>query len=242
MRDAYARRAFDFLDRISEMRQPEQIFDAFYSATEGLGFETFIISGLPDPNQRLEQMVLLKHWPDEWYSIYTRSDYVRDDPVIWSCRRTVEPFLWSDAPYDRSANRRSHQVMCEATEFRMTNGLCIPIHGLSGMESAVSLGGLQPDLTPRARAAVHLMGIYAFNTTKRLLQPEPDIKTPVLSARECEVMTWTAAGKSAWEVSCILNISANTANKHISSATRKLDTVNKTQAVAEALRRGEIHI
>jgi LuxR family quorum sensing-dependent transcriptional regulator len=55
-------------------------------------------------------------------------------------------------------------------------------------------------------------------------------------------MTWTAAGKSAWEVSCILNISANTANKHISSATRKLDTVNKTQAVAEALRRGEIHI
>ena len=242
MGDGYARCAFDFLDRICGMQQPEQIFDAFHAATQSLGFETFIMGGLPDPSQRLEQTVLLKHWPDEWYSIYTHGNYVRDDPVIWSCRRTVEPFLWSDAPYDPSANRRSHQVMCGAAEFGMTKGLCIPIHGLSGMESAVSLGGLQPDLTPRARAAVHLMGVYAFNTTRRILQPGSDIKTPLLSAREREVMSWTAAGKSAWELSCILNISANTANKHISAATRKLNAVNKTQAVAEALRRGEIHI
>ncbi len=56
MRDAYARRAFDLLDRISGMQQPEQVFGAFYSAIRGLGFETFIISGLLDPRRRCEQM------------------------------------------------------------------------------------------------------------------------------------------------------------------------------------------
>ena len=56
MRDADARRAFDFLDRISGMRQPEQIFDAFYSTIQGLGFVTYVVTGPPDPSRSFKQM------------------------------------------------------------------------------------------------------------------------------------------------------------------------------------------
>ena len=63
---------------------------------------------------------------------------------------------------------------------------------------------------------------------------------PLLSRRERECLQWTAAGKTTWEIAGILEISPNTVDGYIASATDKLDAVNRTQAVAEALRRGFI--
>ncbi len=54
------------------------------------------------------------------------------------------------------------------------------------------------------------------------------------------MLAWAAAGKSSWEIGRILSISNDTANKHIAAAIRKMGASNKTQAVAEALRRREI--
>jgi len=63
---------------------------------------------------------------------------------------------------------------------------------------------------------------------------------PLLSPRERECLQWTAAGKTTWEIAGILEISQNTIDGYIASATRKLGAVNRTQAVAEALRRAFI--
>lgn len=63
---------------------------------------------------------------------------------------------------------------------------------------------------------------------------------PLLSRRERECLQWTAAGKTTWEIAGILEISPNTIDGYIASATRKLGAVNRTQAVAEALRRALI--
>jgi len=43
-------------------------------------------------------------------------------------------------------------------------------------------------------------------------------------------------GKTAWEIGRILDIAENTVVRHLYSATRKLDAVNKHQAVLKALR------
>ena len=60
---------------------------------------------------------------------------------------------------------------------------------------------------------------------------------PLLSPRERECLQWTAGGKTTWEIAAILEISQNTIDGYIASAARKLGAVNRTQAVAEALRR-----
>lgn len=61
-----------------------------------------------------------------------------------------------------------------------------------------------------------------------------------LTPRELECLRWTFTGKTAWEVAHILGISEATAARHLNSATRKLDCVNKHQAVLKALRLGLI--
>ncbi len=62
-------------------------------------------------------------------------------------------------------------------------------------------------------------------------------KALALSPREKEVLKWLIQGKSSWDIASILHISKNTVNFHIKNLFQKLDVVNRTQAVSEALRR-----
>ncbi len=60
--------------------------------------------------------------------------------------------------------------------------------------------------------------------------------TQNLSTRDKEILLWLAEGKSNWDVSVILKISERTVRFHVNNAMRKLDAVNRTQAVAIAMR------
>lgn len=57
---------------------------------------------------------------------------------------------------------------------------------------------------------------------------------PALSPREREVLEWTACGKTAEEISCILTLSVSAVNFHVRNLLFKLQCCNKTAAVARA--------
>jgi LuxR family transcriptional regulator, quorum-sensing system regulator BjaR1 len=60
------------------------------------------------------------------------------------------------------------------------------------------------------------------------------------TSRECEVLTWVANGKAAWEIGEILDIAKRTVDEHVQTAVRKLGAANRPHAVAIALRDGLI--
>jgi LuxR family transcriptional regulator, quorum-sensing system regulator BjaR1 len=64
----------------------------------------------------------------------------------------------------------------------------------------------------------------------------------VLTPREREVLAWVAQGKSAWEIGEILEIAKRTVDEHAQTAVRKLGAVNRTHAVALALRDNIIEV
>jgi LuxR family transcriptional regulator, quorum-sensing system regulator BjaR1 len=61
-------------------------------------------------------------------------------------------------------------------------------------------------------------------------------KAHSLTSREIEVLTWVARGKSAWEIGEILDIAKRTVDEHVQTAVRKIGAVNRTHAVALAVR------
>ncbi len=63
-----------------------------------------------------------------------------------------------------------------------------------------------------------------------------------LTPRETEVLRWVANGKSAWEIGEILDITKRTVDEHVQTIVRKLGAVNRTHAVALALRDGIIRL
>lgn len=66
--------------------------------------------------------------------------------------------------------------------------------------------------------------------TKQRLAPVPS-----LSEKEKEVLSWIVQGKSNWEIAQILGVSERTAKFHVENIIKKLNVVNRTQAVAIAV-------
>jgi len=63
-----------------------------------------------------------------------------------------------------------------------------------------------------------------------------------LTVRERDVLTWVARGKTSAEIAIILGLSERTINFHCDSAMKRLDVINRTQAVATAIVEGLIGI
>lgn len=65
-------------------------------------------------------------------------------------------------------------------------------------------------------------------------EPEPaELDTGALSSRELEIMEWVKNGKTNFEIGMILDISAFTVKNHLQRIFRKLNVVNRAQAVAK---------
>lgn len=57
-----------------------------------------------------------------------------------------------------------------------------------------------------------------------------------LTKREEECLTWTAGGKTSWEISVILGVSESTVTFHLRNVVTKLKASNRTHAVAKAMK------
>jgi DNA-binding NarL/FixJ family response regulator len=63
-----------------------------------------------------------------------------------------------------------------------------------------------------------------------------------LTDREREVLTWVGRGKTSSEIATILGLSERTVNFHCDQAVKRLDAIDRTQAVAIAIGLGLIMI
>jgi LuxR family quorum sensing-dependent transcriptional regulator len=234
--------ALEFVDHVESAKRPEEVVALFASVIAECGFHAHVIGGLTTlSSDRLKEVLFADGWPAEWSSIYLRENLVAHDPVPRHGFRVVEPFEWSEAPYDPEAEPLSKAVMDRALDFRLAKGLFVPIHYGDSFSGAVSIGGERPDLGPGVKPALHLMSLYAHNRLRAMLYPV-QTSAPILTPREREVLRWTASGKSSWEIGMILSISERTVNAHITSAMKKLNAANRTAAVVNALRRREIDV
>jgi transcriptional regulator EpsA len=64
--------------------------------------------------------------------------------------------------------------------------------------------------------------------------PKP-ARTSTITPREQEILRWIYLGKSNFEIGAILNISPLTVKNHVQKILRKLNVVNRAQAVGKAL-------
>lgn len=233
--DEYGRDALDFIETLERLATVTSAMDAMEEAFGRFGFRTLIVTGLPHAGQRFEQVVLAKRWPAEWFKLYTANEYIKVDPVARLCKRSFNPFEWSEAPFDREREPRAAEVMDRAHDFSMSRGFIVPVHGQDARDACVSLGGQHLDLNRRSKPALHLMAMYGFDRIRRLIAPKPR-REHQLTAREREALAWASQGKSAWEIGEILDIGQRTVEEHLAAACRKLGAVNRTHAVVVAIR------
>ena len=238
----FARAAFDLIEDFEHTRTPEEVVEQLASSLSMFGFSTILITGVPEPPQRVEPYFLMNGWPRRWSGHNAKPNNYADDPTAAWCRRTIDPFEWSEGS-DLPGHSAPDLPCASEDDAGLGKRYLVPVIRATGSTSCVTMAGERPELESRARRAVYMLSLYAHARAVSLLDCT-DGAGPrrELTLREREVLQWIAAGKSSWDVSVILGISERTVNWLISRACRKLNAVNRTHAVVNAIRAGQIYI
>lgn len=222
-----------------------EIVAALSQFIQPFGFNSILITGLPAFGLRKWQhSILYDGWPAEWAQRYQEMGHFTHDPCVSQCRNIGKPFLWRELQVNNMPVERA-RVMHEATEFGLHDGLCVPIHTPFRMPAVVTASGAALHLEDADVPMIEMAFVHAFRALLGgQIGPVESTFPPTkseLTPRERETLSWVAEGKSAEDVACILGISRYTVERHLTNIREKLDAINTTQAVVEALRQGKIH-
>lgn len=76
---------------------------------------------------------------------------------------------------------------------------------------------------------------YRFKSRENETRNSGETENIKLTPREKEVLTWVSRGKGGWEVGEIIGISERTVKFHLQNIYKKLDVINRAQAVTRAI-------
>ena len=233
---------FATITRIDTARSADAILQEFRSAMERYGLRNFLITGLPVPHGTdWQREILADGWSPEWHRRYVAQEYFLHDPCVAQCRHSPEPFRWGELPAARLVPR-AKLVMDEAAEFGMKEGICVPIHVPLAGPGVVTMASDRMEVPPSAMPLIETLCVHTFRSLSALGTPgDGDEPTP-LTARERELLEWSAQGKSTDDIACILGVTRNTVESHQRNIRGKLDAINVAHAIVKALRRQEIQI
>ena len=127
----------------------------------------------------------------------------------------------------------------------------IPAASLAAAMAAVDSGWivLEPSarallvLTNRERASGERLPSHAESpATQQVQSPESRRSGRPLTSREREILALVASGTSNKGIARTLSVSANTVKFHLAAVFDKLNAATRAEAVAEAIRRGELSL
>nr|WP_246225618.1 LuxR C-terminal-related transcriptional regulator [Rhizobium daejeonense] len=179
--------------------------------------------------------LLLTNWPADLVASYGASDTFASSALLARLKATIMPVFTANCPFPAVQDVAGDMVL-EAFRSRGLNStIAFSLHDRMLAHYIVAFSGQRQAPERAEMAAIHYDCIELIDTCFGRLLPQ-DGPREKLSARELECLRWSAAGKSSDEIAIILNISSHTVVSYLKSAMRKLDSVNRMQAVARACR------
>lgn len=212
------------------------------ATADALGFP--IISGvlmrgaLQDENV---QITSVGNTPEAYLQAAKDLGDARRDPVMGKLMTQSVPVVYDKQTY---VDAGVGELWEQQAPYGYKTGIAVKLHlpgdkhFLLGVDREEPLPGPGAELM-RMVAGLQLLAAHALTAADRLLSPKLNKSDlPKLTKRELDVLSWTAQGKTAWEVSVILGMSEKTVNFHLGNAMRKLEVTSKHQAVLKCVAAG----
>lgn len=225
---------------VLEARTKDEFEAEVVRFARGLGFETVTAMVVVDRPCGDSEFVNVGYAPPAYRETYEEIGGGRRDPVMQHCKTKSMPIVWNQSTYLSAGEgeKWEHQA-----QFGYRCGISMAMHLPRGLHFLCGVD--RPDPLPdcpmevsRMAADLQLFAVHAQEAAMRILLPATieEGELPALTPRELECLRWTMEGKTAWELGRILGIAEQTAVRHLHNASRKLECVNKHQAVLKALR------
>ncbi len=222
------------LQTLMAIQCEHQLLKAILVYAKELGFD-YCAYGLKAPLPMGQpKIIMFNNYPQAWQTQYQRKNYLTVDPTVRHGLRSSLPILWSDKLF-----ASTRELWEEARSFGLQHGWAQSMRDFNGAAGMLTLSRAEEPITELELAdkiskMAWLAQIAHAAMSRRLMpktMPEANAK---LSNREIAVLRWTADGKTAGEISGIMNITERTVNFHINNATTKLNATNKTSAAVKA--------
>ena len=235
------------IERLGDANTADDLRDVCTSFCEAISFEYYLygickITSLSSPDYST-----FNNYPPCWFDSYFELELQKYDPVVRYCFDQTAPVRWDKlAQMEQYITPEGLQIMQQAAENGLVNGISVPYKAPSGEISVFSLStSMEDDIDDRmlkALAPAQAFGTALFQNLSRIQEnfAKKEDDAPNLTSREIECLFWACEGKTTWEISKILEVSERTIVFHLASATKKLGAVNRQHAVAKAIISGLI--
>ncbi|WP_312419037.1 LuxR family transcriptional regulator [Shinella sp.] len=222
----------------SAMGSESDIADTLLAIAQRHGLNGYILINVPsEAPTNFSSHVLMTSWPKDMLQAYDNAGLIFGSPVIEHLRQSTTPFSYdAERTNRRRSDGKSEIAMQLFDGHGLTRGAYFPAHNSAGLRGALAFGGTRGALRPDEMAELNAVANLVFTQVLELRARRR--QNVSLSRREIECLSWASAGKTSVEMSEILGLSEYTVNHYLNRATRKLDAVNRVQAVVKAIRAG----
>lgn len=232
-----------FVDDVSAVGTQAELATVLAQIAKELGFAHFALSHHVDVRTSRQPAIRIHNYPAEWERYYDDQQLGWTDPVHRACQMTGVGFAWSRLPKMIPLTSRDRHLMDFAAKHGLCDGYTVPAHVPGDVNGSCSFARARgKPLQPAHQATAQLVGAFAFEAARRLLNNEHrKLCDPArVSQRERDCLIWVARGKSDSEIATILGISPETVHQYVKHARANYDAVSRSQLVAHALFSGTI--
>ncbi|WP_181409782.1 helix-turn-helix transcriptional regulator [Martelella alba] len=226
--------------RLRASQNMDEFADIITTVTTAFGFSHYCLLDLPTPNaSRLAPFIHLTSIPDAFLSAYDRRNLLAHSAIARTSQPSLMPVQWRLSQNGDQLSPAAGYYARLLSAFGITMGMGFTFTALDHGRLGLYFVGNRLELAQSELNELGMVALKVFSSFERLRHEGFDCSQP-LSARETEVASWTAEGKTSAEIGQILGLSEHTINAYLGNAIRKLDCVNRVQMVAKAIRCGLI--
>jgi LuxR family quorum-sensing system transcriptional regulator SolR len=212
----------------------QDVFDRLAGLAFDLGFDHFAYGVRQPMHLSQPRVVMMNNYPDTWQQRYAEESYFLIDPTVKHGLKSTMPLVWTEQLF-----QPERAFWEEARAYGLNVGWAqssCDMQGVSGMLTLARSGETltEAELDDKGYKMIWLTQITHQLMAKRLSNEIAPERASVLSAREIDVLRWTAEGKTASDIATIMHITERTANFHIANCIKKLNATNKTAAAVKA--------
>lgn len=237
-------RTVDYDQLLNDVRAASSQFDVLRflkRVTELYRARAFIVLKVPNGTATaLQSVSVITSWPTDLLTQYDAEGLFEDSPTMRHIRTSSLPIAFDIKEISKTRKDNTKEKAIDLFErYNMQRGAFFPACDPTGERGGIAFSGDRELFTSAEMLQLHMICSHTFERLYQVARHDGKVGDD-LTAREIDCLNWTAAGKTSAEIANILSLSEHTVNHYLNRATKKLDTVNRTQAVAKALRMGII--
>ncbi len=239
---------YRFEEFVADTRQAttgDELLALLKRAVARQGYDRISLWVLDDPDLPLSAhgRGTLHNFPEDLRVYYQENNCVRYDPVLLAQRARPAIVDWETHEKRASYSPAQIELYEVARGGGLNNGISTPLWGPRGLAATLGLASTERiDAVHSDPDMINALAAQFYTAFKRLYghkTEQPD--DPVyLTAKETEILSWVAAGKTDDDIATILSISRNTVDSHMRHIFQKLGVHSRVTAVVKGIARGHI--